>query len=181
MNFCVENSNCFCYLFCVVFEFFFLPIKSPPFLHTPLFYYFFFSLSLSLSVNWPTATNQHQTITDLALSMQESLEAQRQLWAQKIPKGFDNFFPKGGGGGGGDSPSKDGEVREEGLRAVGGGCNTMELRARAAFAASCVVSVCIMTRGQVLLYHTMQKSGKRIDTAKYSIGWFLVGGGGWWR
>ncbi|CAB1102840.1 unnamed protein product [Ectocarpus sp. CCAP 1310/34] len=46
-------------------------------------------------------------VVDAALSMRESLEAKQLIWAQKIPKGFDNFFPKGGGGGA--SPSKEGQ------------------------------------------------------------------------
>lgn len=43
------------------------------------------------------------------MTMRETLEAQQLLWAQKIPKGFDNFFPKGGSTG--DSTAKGGEVR----------------------------------------------------------------------
>ncbi|CAM9731918.1 unnamed protein product, partial [Ectocarpus sp. 12 AP-2014] len=46
-------------------------------------------------------------VVDAALSMRESLEAKQLIWAQKIPKGFDNFFPKGGGSGA--SPSKEGK------------------------------------------------------------------------
>eukprot|EP00903_Cladosiphon_okamuranus_P017837 g16415.t1 len=44
-----------------------------------------------------------------AMTTRETLEAQRLLWAQKIPKGFDNFFPKGGSGGTGDSTAKGGD------------------------------------------------------------------------
>lgn len=43
------------------------------------------------------------------MTMRETLEAQQLLWAQKIPKGFEKFFPKGGSGSTGDSTSKRGE------------------------------------------------------------------------
>ncbi|CAM9846407.1 unnamed protein product [Scytosiphon promiscuus] len=47
-------------------------------------------------------------VVDATLSVRDVLEAQQLLWAQKIPKGFENFFPKGGSGGGGDSSAKEG-------------------------------------------------------------------------
>lgn len=67
------------------------------------------------------------------MTMRETLEAQQLLWAQKIPKGFDNFFPKGGGGSSaGNSTPKGGEVRGDSVdrsavapgagRGDGGGC-----------------------------------------------------------
>eukprot|EP00752_Nemacystus_decipiens_P013873 g12318.t1 len=64
-------------------------------------------------VSWTPAPGSSQerfgaALAGAATTTRETLEAKQLLWAQKIPKGFDNFFPKGGSSGG-DSAAKKGE------------------------------------------------------------------------